>query len=56
MRIRNPEYRQRAFLKLCQPKRVDLDGNPQPSYRLVPGTMTIMADHQVSKKVQEMEG
>ena len=57
LRIRNPEYRQRAFLKLCQPKRIDLDGNPQPSYRLVPGTMTIMADHQVSKKVmQDMEG
>ena len=57
MRIRNPEYRQRAMLKLCQPKRIDLDGNPQPTYRLVPGTMTIMADHQMPKSgMQDMEG
>ena len=46
-RIRNPEYRLRAFLKMCQTRKMDVDGNPQPSYRLVPGTMTIMADHQV---------
>lgn len=51
-KIRNPEYRLRAFLKSCQPKRIDVDGNPQPSYRLVPGTMTIMADHQPMKSVQ----
>eukprot|EP00890_Picochlorum_soloecismus_P003544 jgi/Picsp_1/4190/NSC_01699-R1_protein len=52
-KIRNPEYRLRAFLKLCQVKRVDVDGNAQPSYRLVPGTMTIMADYQMSRAMRD---
>ena len=52
-RIRNPEYRLRAFLKLCQSKRVDVDGNAQPSYRLVPGTMTIMADYQMTRAMKD---
>lgn len=44
-RIRNPERRLRAFTALCQGKRVcEHTGGPQPTYRLEPGTLRIMAE------------
>ena len=56
MRISNPEARQRYFLKACSAKKEDTDGNPQPKYRLVPGTMTIQADYSWAKNQPDASG
>jgi DNA-directed RNA polymerase II subunit RPB1 len=56
LRISNPEYRQRYFLKACSSKKQDVDGNPQPKYRIVPGTMTIQADYSEAKAAQQDTG
>jgi len=52
-RIRNPERRLREFTQLCQSKRVDeASGAPQPTYRLVQGTMKIMAEFPLIKSAE----
>ncbi|KAK2079991.1 hypothetical protein QBZ16_002386 [Prototheca wickerhamii] len=45
LRIRNPERRLRAFVGLCQGKRVcEHTGGPQPVYRIESGALRIMAE------------
>lgn len=53
-RIRNPERRLKAFTQLCQSKRLDEHtGAPQPTYRLLHGTLKIMAEFPQLKRLDD---
>jgi len=57
LKVRNPERRLRAFTQVCQSKRIDeVTGASQPSYRIVHGTMKIMAEFPQMKSAADDDG